>query len=277
MRKLLFITPFIAFFATSCLQETNAVIAPGQKPVVEAYLGPGQPIQIKVTKEIAYTSENAEAKTEAINGLSIMVSGSNGKTYTLKNTGEGIYTSASNELVAGTGTTYRMEFGYSGQTISAEATIPKRPEGFRMDRVTISRTKIDLSGGGFPNFGSDDNTAINAYWTNPDKVYHFLAAENITLNPVRVVTPPSGVTLPQTRFTRSPNTGITDAFPPPSFEYFGTYRVVLYRVGQEYADLYRSGGTSTQNLSTPATNIKNGLGIFTGVNADTLQLVVKQK
>jgi hypothetical protein len=259
--------------------ETNDVINPGQKPVVEAYLAPGQPVVVKLTKEIPYTSENAEGKAEPINGLTIRVTSSTGQVFVLKSLGEGQYSSASTERVASAGTIYQMEFEYLGRKVSARTEIPPRPKGFKLDRSDVYRTKIDLSGGGFPNFrgGSDDNTAINATWQNPDQLYHFVAAEIKTTNPTRVITLPSGFDPPRFRFTNSPTTGTSNALPPPSFEYFGTYQVVLYRVGIEYADLYRSGGTSTQNLSTPSTSITNGLGIFTGVNADTLQLVVRPK
>jgi hypothetical protein len=257
--------------------ETNDVVNPGQKPVVEAYLAPGHPVTIKLTKEIPYNSENTEGKAEPINGLTIRVTSSTGQVFVLKSLGEGKYSSASTERVVQAGAVYQMEFEYLGRKVSARTEIPPRPKGFKLDRSDIYRTKIDLSGGGFPNFGSDDNTAVNATWQNTEQSYYFVAAEIKTANPTRVITLPNGFDLPRIRFTNSPTTGTSNPLPPPSFEYFGTYQVVLYRVGIEYADLYRSGGTSTQNLSTPPTSITNGLGIFTGVNADTLQLVVRPK
>ncbi|NJO24567.1 MAG: hypothetical protein HC867_00495 [Bacteroidia bacterium] len=43
----------------------------------------------------------------------------------------------------------------------------------------------------------------------------------------------------------------------------------------EYAALYNSNGNSSQNLTTVPTNVQNGLGIFTGVNADTVFVTVQ--
>ncbi len=272
------ILSFLALLMTGCA-DTNTVINPGEKPVVEAYLAPGQPFAVKLTKEIPYVSESSEGRAEPINDAVITISDNAGKTYTLKVAEAGRYTSAPTERVGSAGTRYTLTFSYGGRTISATTEIPLRPVGFKLDRTSIARTRIDLSGGGFPNpgAGADDNTAVNASWNNPDNVYHFVAAEITTINPSRVITLPNGIELPAQRFTNSPTTGTTTAFAPRSFEYFGTYNIILYRVGVDYADLYRSGGTSTQNLSTPPTNIKNGLGVFTGVNADTIRLSVNRK
>lgn len=52
--------------------------------------------------------------------------------------------------------------------------------------------------------------------------------------------------------------------------YYGRYRVVLYKVNEEYANLYESTSTSSQSLTNPYTNIENGKGIFTAFNTDTL-------
>jgi hypothetical protein len=50
--------------------------------------------------------------------------------------------------------------------------------------------------------------------------------------------------------------------------------LILYHLNADYAALYNDTGNSSQNLTNPTTNIENGLGIFTGINADTLLLNV---
>ncbi len=61
-----------------------------------------------------------------------------------------------------------------------------------------------------------------------------------------------------------------------AFEFFGTYRLVLFRLNPEYSTLYDDNGTNSQNLSAPQTNIVNGFGIFTGICSDTLYLEVER-
>jgi len=77
-------------------------------------------------------------------------------------------------------------------------------------------------------------------------------------------------------FFNEPLTGINNTLRSQSFQYFGSHNIVLYRVNAEYAALYQSSGTTSQNLSTPPTSITNGLGIFTGINADTLKFTVNK-
>lgn len=67
---------------------------------------------------------------------------------------------------------------------------------------------------------------------------------------------------------------VTSDILPQTFKYFGKHYAVLYRLNPDFAALYRSAGTTTQNISTPPTSLVNGLGIFTGVNADTLAFTV---
>jgi len=46
----------------------------------------------------------------------------------------------------------------------------------------------------------------------------------------------------------------------------------VYKVNQEYADLFVFGTQDSRNLNEPLTNIKNGLGIFAGFSSGWLIL-----
>jgi len=154
--------------------ETNDVINPGDKPVIEAYLAPNHPVSLKAYTEIPY-SESSEGVSQVIDGLSIKIIGSNGKTFVLKSVGNGIYESASNELIGAAGTTYSLEFDYKGRKVTASTEIPAKPVNFASDKKEISRTQIDLSagfqGGIRPPGGvfNEQNTPVNLTWSNPNK------------------------------------------------------------------------------------------------------------
>lgn len=263
--------------------ETNTVISPGDKPIIEAYLAPNHQVSMKVYTEIPY-SETSEGKSEVIDGLTIKLTGSNGKVFTLKSIGNGQYESAKNELIGVAKTTYTMEFDYKGRKVSASTEIPAKPVSFTIDKTEISRTQIDLSsgmpgfgGGGGPfGGGNETNTSVTLTWSNPESVYHFIAVENTETSPVQILIPPTGATFPSFRFTNEPLTGTNNVLRSQSFQYFGNHDIILYRVNAEYAALYQSSGTTSQNLSTPPSSISNGLGIFTGINADTLKFIVKK-
>jgi hypothetical protein len=259
--------------------DVNDVVNPGEKPIVEAYLAPGHQVSMKVYTEIPYTA-TSEGVSEPIEGLRIKITDSNGKVFNLKSTSRGIYTSEFNELIEGAPMKYKMEFEYKGRIISAETEIPDKPVGFTISTHQIYRTQINLSSGGFPGgpggFGGADNTPIELSWINPENVYHFIAVENTEAEPQQIIIPPSGSEFPafRFRFTNEPLLGTHNNIQPQSLEYFGNYDVILYRINPDYSALYQSSGTTTQNLSTPPSSITNGLGIFTGINADTVKLNV---
>lgn len=61
-----------------------------------------------------------------------------------------------------------------------------------------------------------------------------------------------------------------------TFNYLGNYQVVLFHINKEYSDALNNNGGSSLNLTNPFTNIVNGLGIFTAMQADSLKLRVYQ-
>jgi hypothetical protein len=265
-------------FAVSCT-DVNDVVNPGEKPIIEAYLAPGHPVSMKVYTEIPY-AETSEGISEPIDGLSIKITSNSGKVFNLKSAGGGVYTSESNELIEAAPMKYKMEFEYKGRVVSGETEIPEKPVGFTISTHQIYRTQVNLSSGGFPGgpggFGGNDNTPVELSWSNPENVYHFIAVENTEAEPQQIIIPPTGSEFPafRFRFTNEPLLGTHNNIQPQSLEYFGNYDVILYRINPDYSALYQSSGTTTQNLSTPPSSITNGLGIFTGISADTVKLNV---
>lgn len=268
------ITSLILSFA-ACETDSN-LIEGGIKPIVEGYLVAGRPISITVKKEIAFTADTS-SKEIPILGLNIKVSG-DGQTYALKSSGNGLY--ESDKLVKlKVGVAYSLSFDYNGKPVSASTTIPTKPIGFKSDLTSIARTKLDLSSGSSNIRNPDGNTDVNLTWTNPSSEYHFVVADNIEASPVSIITLPASTNFKDIirRFRSQPVQGMETRLRSQQFEYFGKHNLILLKVNPDYAALYNSAGTTSQNISTPPTTITNGLGIFTGVNADTLSFTVKQK
>ena len=259
----------------SCETDSN-LIEGGIKPVVEGYLVAGRPISIIVKKEIAFTEDNSAVETPIL-GLNIKVSG-DGQTYALKSSGNGLYESDKTVKLK-VGSTYTLAFDYNGKAISASTIIPTKPLGFTTDLTSIARTKLDLSSGSTNIRNPDGNTDVNLKWTNSASEYHFVVADNVETNPVAIITLPTNTNFQDIirRFRSQPVQGTTTLLRSQQFQYFGKHNLVLLKVNPDYVALYNSSGTTSQNISTPPTTITNGLGIFTGINADTLAFSVKQK
>ena len=267
----------MAVLLVSCT-ETHSVIDANEKPVIEAFLAPGHPVSLKLTTVISYTGEeSSDSVARPIDGQQIQIKVSDGSIFTLNSVGDGIYESKATDIVK-FGLTYTLDFTYNGLPISATTIIPTRPTGFKISKNIVYRSKIDLSSGtggfGGPGGFQEDRTPIEASWDNPSGEYHFVALINTEEDPEPIVILPTDTDTPLPPFNRrinnEPTTATVANIMPQTFQYFGKHYAILYRLNPDYAALYRSTGTTTQNISTPPTSITNGLGIFTGVNADTL-------
>jgi hypothetical protein len=60
-----------------------------------------------------------------------------------------------------------------------------------------------------------------------------------------------------------------------TFPFIGNYQVILLHVTKEYIDATTVSGGSSLSLTNPSTNITNGLGVFTAMQADTVNLNVR--
>ncbi|MFN8428936.1 MAG: hypothetical protein U0V04_03065 [Spirosomataceae bacterium] len=283
MKKILVFFPLLVIGLSACL-EVNDIVNPGDKPVIEAYLAPGHTVSMKVFTEIPYTTEDS-AYSEPISGLKIKITGSDGNSFYLTETETGVYESTQKLGVAGT--TYAMSFEHNGRTIAAETILPGKPEGYSMDVTEIYRVARDFSsftpGQGPPQggFQQEQFSSINLTWNNPENLYHFIAAQLLDENATQIVTRPSSDSnfpqRPPRRFNNQPIQTESATVNGQSFEYFGRYAIILYKLNADYAALYENQNTTSQNISTPVSTITNGLGIFTGINADTLLLTVKRQ
>ncbi len=275
----------LASLFLGCTKDINNVIKPGDKPVVNAYLAPGQPVNMQIFTEIPYTATDS-AYSKPIVGMKIQITQSNGKNFLLVGDAEGNYQSNKSELIGPAGTTVSMSFSYNSRTISATTLIPPKPIGFKMDQSEILRTARDFTNGGGPGGGGgggfvqEPRVTINLNWSNADNVYHFVAAQNLETDPLPIVIRPTNNNQqdrrPQRRFTNQPIQANSSSIQSQTFEYFGKYAIILYRLNPDYAALYVNNSTTSQNIATPIGTVSNGLGIFTGVNADTLMLNVKK-
>lgn len=58
------------------------------------------------------------------------------------------------------------------------------------------------------------------------------------------------------------------------FSYYGNHRIILFHINPDLASLYEESKNTSQNITNPPTEIKHAFGIFTGINADTLNVNV---
>lgn len=268
----------------ACETISTDAINPIDKPVVEAFLRPNAPVRLKVFTIKPF--ENATDSSKGINGLKITITGSDGRVFYLKNEKNGFYYSSPTELIGGVGSVYQLQFSFKNQLIIASAKIPEKPLNFKSNKQEISIKQVEVvesngvigitssSGGN----SSNATNKITLTWSNPNSDYHFISYFNTNPNPESILkTPPGFPIIEIPSFTLPPDQSSITFLHAENFKSYGTHGIVLYRLNSDYATLFETMNSSTQNIRTPNSMITNGLGIFTGINTDTVFIQIKKK
>lgn len=250
---------------TSCKKEEVSEFT--DSPIIESYLKPGDYLNVKISRQIPFSSGVAYSSDD-IDNLNIQVEYNN-VMHTLAPLGGGKYIDSS--IVITQGDNYNLSFQFNSKNVTAYTYVPLKPENDTQSVTEIYIERMD-SASGPPSGTMPDPVKIT--WSNSDNSYYLILVENIetTLDPIRDFgdnAPPSNI------FRKSPTNASSEEIRPMEFQYYGTHRIVIYHVLPDYAALYDQNSTSSQNLTNPSTSIANGYGIFTGLNSDTLWLEVK--
>ncbi|MEQ9168563.1 MAG: DUF4249 family protein [Fulvivirga sp.] len=250
----------IALISTSC-DDIEDVEVLDARIIVEGFLHAGQPIMIDLSKELLYKGEVEETSID-LEGLKVTISNGS-EEYLLIDEGDGIYT---NENLVSHSTSYSISFTYNGQEVHSETLVPTKPEGF-----TSSTTNIEIlpfTGGGPPTNLSGESIELN--WENNDGAYYLVVVTNIEEDPISI----NSTTFNRPSFRSEPLVSDNYEIASTDFESYGDHLVILYKLNPEYAALYEDSGDNSLTISTPYTNIENGLGIFTAINSDSLYVNV---
>ncbi|MEP2026827.1 MAG: DUF4249 family protein [Reichenbachiella sp.] len=264
---------FTLFWFISC-EEVPDFEADDTVPVVEAFLYVDNPIDdIKISKVIPFESE---ATDNEVDGLNIEIKW-NGKIYPLVNAenGGGKYFYPGTDLEIISGDNYEISFQFEGNIISSSTTAPPVPTGLSISTSSLELPQlIDLID--IRDLAQSENSNVNIEWNNPNGDYYFLVIENLEGNP-------EPIDLNNTlnfnfEFVSSPTQdNFFTLIPFVHYTQFGTHRIIVYRVNEEYALLYETIEQDSRDLNEPFTNVKNGVGIFSGFASDTVYLEINKQ
>ncbi len=244
---------------SSC-EHPDPVSSAEELVVLEGFLYEGEAVDhIHLGKTISFASEDTIFPD--ISDASVTL-GWGEEEYILEpSEEEGFYHYPLDDLEVIIGETYRISITYKGQEISAETMVPARPAGMVLSAESVSFDP-DLNMWERMSQGLGE---IEVTWDNPENDYFYILVENIEEDPEDIelgFTPPGGAR--NFRFLSQPfktDTYIIRVF--LSIQQYGIHRVRLFRVNQEYADLYENREQDSRSLAEPLTNVVNGLGVFT--------------
>ncbi len=235
--------------------------------VVEAFLYAGEPIDdIHLSTVIPISSEDSVGMP--INDAEVRLL-KNGTSYMLTPSGsDGFYHYAGDDLAVETGDVFQLDVDYGGTRITAETTVPAPPTGIAMSQNELVVPDFEDNIFALRDFFQNEDNALSVTWDNPDEELYFVAIRTPgSVNPDYV--------LPE--FVRDVFEGIAFITEPTSANFYdilifsleviGTYEVTVYRINDEYAQLYNNREQDSRDLNEPPTNVEGGLGVFSAFNS----------
>lgn len=243
-------------------------------PVVESYLTGNKPVSLQISRKTAF-DENVALSDDDINALQVKIKSGN-QLRIIPAAGDGLYVDSA--FIPKEGTVYELEFTFNGKTVTSSTQIPSKPMNFEQSVTEIEVQGFSAGGGFGGGFGGERPTMpdpVRLTWTNDDAGYYMVVIENIETSPTAINDFGSDEeNAPRRIFRNEPTLSNQFEIAAMNFQYYGRHRLILFHLNAEYAALYNDTGNTSQNLTNPVTNVENGLGIFTGINADTLMIKV---
>ncbi|MBP6978337.1 MAG: DUF4249 family protein [Bacteroidales bacterium] len=259
----------IVLFLASCETEWMEETLLSEIPVVEAYLFPGSTLQVVVTVPLPY-SDDTTLVQESITGLKITLTRGSESFVLEESDSAGVYCYPVDDLLIESGYDYAISFEYHDRMITAATSIPSKPEDFAISSDTLELEQIEID-----EFNPGFDDLVELSWSNTDDFNYYVQVEFLDSVKNLVNLNLDTTDLPKIVSSRPM---VTDEYNlnPTQLYYYGSYRIVLFKVNEDFADLYAISDISSISLTNPITHIEGGYGIFTGMNADTLNLTVVQ-
>lgn len=264
---------FLVIVLFSCTKEN---LPSDNKVVVEAFLFAGQKVEnIKLSTLLAYGGTDTVARP--INDAQIDIVWKNNNYRLVSSNDSGEYHYPGNELQIIENEVYEFRLNYNGTNISALTICPPKPASVALTKDTMQIVFVSLldsflTGG---NITPPDPDSVVVSWPNPNNLYYYVVAQNIE-NPKENIFPDFIDDLRNFFFQTQPTTQNRYVFSDTDFRHYGRHQIRVYRVNQEYVDLFTSFDQDSRTQAEPFTNVINGLGIFTAVSYQSEILFVKK-
>jgi hypothetical protein len=265
MKRILTILLFgtAAWFA-GCTKESPTAVTQ-DLVVVRAYLYAGKAVdQIHLSQVLALGSE--DTTMAPINDAQVSLIRQGIETPLALTLGDSGYYHDESGLAVQAGDDFKIRILYKDQTVEGETTVPQAPENLAISSTTLAVSDtIGRFGGGFG--AADSSETLTATWTAESGALYYEVLEVTGTDTAVIDTFRRGGGDMMRRTISSPSASGEYRIRRSELSYYGTYRLTVYRVNQEYADLYETRQQDSRDLNEPRTNIQNGLGVFSAFNS----------
>ena len=269
---------FFCFFLIilSCEDENGNDIASNQF-VVEAFLFAGEPIddiRIKTT----FPLTEIEDSSAPINSASVVLI-KNDIRYNLESLNDdGFYHYPKDYLTVEEDDVFQLEVIHDGIQATAETTVPPPTTGLSLSKTEVIIPTIGFGGLTDPDqirsIIADSNIDISWDGNSTDLFYAVIQTTSEEIDPIF----PEMVAerLSQFRFVSQPTRDNSIAFLGVQIQSYGEHSVKVYRINDEYADLFDNQEQDSRDLNEPPSNVKNALGVFSAFNSQEAFFDVKR-
>lgn len=242
--------------------------------ILEGYLYANEPIEhIKLTKIVSFDSE--ESEKSPVNDADVQLIHDDKYYLLVKAEGDsGFYYYPDNDLEIKEGETYSIIAEAEGITISASTTVPEAPINLMASNYSIQLPQIS-SQRELAEAREYYYNTVDITWTNENSEYFYLIIQNVESNPESINI--SNRFSWSYSFITEPTS--QDSYTMESFfqiQQFGMHEITLYKVNQEYVDLYETLKTDSRSFTGAISNVKNGLGIFTALTGSKIYVNVEK-
>lgn len=252
----------LIFFFSSCtkVEELNFE----NNFVIEAFIFGNEPID-NIKLKTTYPLDATEDISDPINDATVQLL-KNGNVYELQPSGnEGLYHYAGNDLSVNSGDIFHLEVNYKNRVATAHTTIPTPPTNVAINLETVSIPRVGLNPSEIQSLRAVlQGLFINVTWDNPNEAWYYVVVENIEQDDDPIFPPEIEGVLQNFRFVSDPTQSNSQIVIGAGLKHYGTHKVTVYHVNQEYADLFENRTQDSRDLNEPPSNIENALGIFTG-------------
>ena len=257
MKKIIYLFIATLLLFAGCSEDNPLEPSSSEQIVVRGYLYAGEAVwDIHVSSTLPLGSE--ELQTPPINNAIVSLK-KDDATYTLSlSEGDsGYYHYDGDNLTIEPGNEFEIQVEYNAEVVTGKTIVPFPPENITASSNTI--TIPEEMGFGSMN---DETGNITITWQEDESSLFYLVIECTEENPSEIPSRMPGGDMFRKKFVFPPTNNNDYIINRRRLSYYGTHIVKVYRVNQEYADLYESRTQDSRDLNEPLTNIENGLGIF---------------
>ncbi len=257
----LFLTIYISF---GCEENVSTEIDK-DLIVVQGFVYANQPVKDIYLSEVLSLGAEDTLAPPIINAEVIIKKGNNNYSLISDDNREGFYYYSGNDLIINSGDEIFLEVNIDDRKITAQTTVPSKPTNLLLDSGTLPIPEFTPGSGRRPTDLESYN--IKLTWDNSDNSYHYVTIDNIGQDPTFIDLNTGKFS---SRFISEPSISSEYRVSFALITHLGEHRLILYKVNQEYVDLYESRDQDSRNLNEPLTNIENGLGVFSAFASDTV-------